>query len=259
MKWVYYPVLLRLFAVLVTKSFNSWNLLGSPVHEISQASVLEWAVISFSKGIFPNQGSNLCLLHWQADSWPLSCQESPIFPVVVVQFLSHVQLFATPWTAARQSSLSFTVPWSLFSLTCIEFVMASNHLNFFSLFSSCPQSFPASGTFPVSRLFTSVGWSIGASASASVLPINIQGWFPLGLAGLIFFLQSRGLSPPPQFESISFPVLSLLYGPTLRSVQTTGKKCSFDYTDICWQSNISAFLIHCLGLTYLFFQGASIF
>ena len=61
-----------------------------------------------------------------------------------------------------------------------------------SLFSTCPQSFPASGSFPVSQLFTSGGRSIRGSTLASVLPINIQGWFPLGLTGLI--LQSKGLS-----------------------------------------------------------------
>ena len=60
-------------------------------------------------------------------------------------------------------------------------------------FSSCPQSFPASGSFPVNRLFPSVGQNIGASALASVLPMNIQGWFPLGLIGLISLL-SKGLS-----------------------------------------------------------------
>ena len=60
-------------------------------------------------------------------------------------------------------------------------------------FSSCPQSFPASGSFPMSRLFTSGGQSIGVSASASGLPMNIQGWFPLGLASLISLL-SKGLS-----------------------------------------------------------------
>ena len=60
-------------------------------------------------------------------------------------------------------------------------------------FSSCLQSFPASGSFPMSRLFSSGGQSIGASASASVLPMNIQEWFPLGLTGLIS-LQSKGLS-----------------------------------------------------------------
>ena len=59
-------------------------------------------------------------------------------------------------------------------------------------FSSCPQSFPASGSFPVSQLFASGGQSIAVSASTSVLPMNIQGWFPLGLTGLIS-LQSKGL------------------------------------------------------------------
>ena len=62
-----------------------------------------------------------------------------------------------------------------------------------TLFSSCLQSFPASGSFPVSQLFTPGGQSIGASASASVLPVNIQSWFPLGLTGLISLL-SKGLS-----------------------------------------------------------------
>ena len=58
-------------------------------------------------------------------------------------------------------------------------------------FSSCPQSFPASGSYPMSQLFASGGQSIGASASASVLPMNIQGWFPLGLTGLSSLLTNR--------------------------------------------------------------------
>ena len=62
-----------------------------------------------------------------------------------------------------------------------------------ALFSSCPQSFPASGSFPMSQFFASGGQSIGASASASALPMNVQGWFPLGWTGWIY-LQSRGLS-----------------------------------------------------------------
>ena len=67
-------------------------------------------------------------------------------------------------------------------------------------FSSCLQSLPASGSFPVSVLFTSGGQSIGVSALASVLPINIQGWLPLGLTDLIF-LQSKGLKSPLQHHS----------------------------------------------------------
>ena len=98
-------------------------------------------------------------------------------------------------------------------------------------FSSCPQSFPASGSFPVSQLFTSGGHSIGASASASGLPMNIQYWFPLGWTGWIS-LQFSGpseFSPAPQFESISSLGLSLLYGPALTSVHDYWKNHSFDY------------------------------
>ena len=108
-------------------------------------------------------------------------------------------------------------------------------------FSSCPQSFPASGSFPMSRLFTSGGQSIGASAS--VLPMNIQGWFPLRLTGLISLL-SKGLSsvsPTWQFESTNSSLLSLLYGPTLTSIHDYWKNHSFDYVDICQQSDVFAF------------------
>ena len=114
-------------------------------------------------------------------------------------------------------------------------------------FSSCPQSFPASGSFPMSWLVTSGGQSIGTSASASVLPKNIQGWFPLGLTGLIS-LQSKGLSrvsqessPAPQFESISSLVLSILYGPTITPVHDSWKNHSFDCVYLCQQSDASVF------------------
>ena len=73
-------------------------------------------------------------------------------------------------------------------------------------FFSCPQLFPESGFFPISWLFASGGQSIGASALASVLPMNIQNWFPLGWTGLISFLSkelSKESSSAPQFESIS--------------------------------------------------------
>ena len=104
-----------------------------------------------------------------------------------VQLLSPLRLFVTPWTAAHQASLSITNSWSLLKFMSIELVMPSNHLiPFFSRL----QSFPASGFFPVSQFFTSGGQSIGASASTLVLPMNIQGEFPLGLISL----QSKGLS-----------------------------------------------------------------
>ena len=113
--------------------------------------------------------------------------------VAVGQSLSFVQLFATPWTVAHQASLFFTISWSLLKVMSFESVMPSNHLILSSPFSSCPQSFPASGSFPMSWPFASGGQSTGVSASASVFPINIQGQLPLGLTGLIS-LQSKGLS-----------------------------------------------------------------
>ena len=113
--------------------------------------------------------------------------------VIVVRSLSRVQLLATPQTAARQASLSFTISQSLLKLMSIQSVMPSTRLILCHPFSSCPHSFPQSESFPVSCLFESGGQSIGASASASVLPMNTQDWSPLGRTGWIS-LQSNGLS-----------------------------------------------------------------
>ena len=82
-------------------------------------------------------------------------------------------------------------------------------------FSSCPQSFPVSGSFPMNPLFASDGQSIGASASVSVLPMNIQGWLVWSPCSLV---DSQGSSSAPQFESISSSMFCLLYGPTLTSI-----------------------------------------
>ena len=109
--------------------------------------------------------------------------------VFVVQLLSHVQLFATPWAAARQASLSFTIFQSLLRFTSIELVKLSNHLILCRPLLHLLQSFPALGSLPTSWLFASGGQSIGVSAS--VLPMNIQGWSPLGLTGLISLLSRR--------------------------------------------------------------------
>ena len=110
-----------------------------------------------------------------------------------VQPLSHVRLFATPWIAARQASLSITNSQSSLRFTSIESGIPSSHLILCRPFSSCPQSLPASGSFPMSQLFAWGGQSIGVSDSASVLPMNTQDWSPLGWTGWIYF-QSKGLS-----------------------------------------------------------------
>jgi len=92
-------------------------------------------------------------------------------------------------------------------------------------FSSCLQSFPASGSFQMSQLFASGGQSIGVSASTSVLPMNIQDWLFLGWTGWIS-LQSKGQesSPTPQFKSINSLALSFLYSPTLTSIHDCNLK-----------------------------------
>ena len=110
-------------------------------------------------------------------------------------------------------------------------------------FSSCLQSFPASGFFPINQFFASGGQSIGVSASASVLPISIQGWFPLGLTSWIS-LQSNGHSRVFSSTTVwrhQFFALSLFYCPALTSIQDYWKNHNFDYMDLCQQSNLLAF------------------
>jgi len=110
-----------------------------------------------------------------------------------VQSLSQVQPFATPWTAARQASLSITNSRSLLKLMSIESVMPSNHLILCHLLVLLPSIFPSIRVSPVSQFFTSRGQTTGVSISASVFPKNIQDWFPLGWTGWTS-LQSKGLS-----------------------------------------------------------------
>ena len=109
-----------------------------------------------------------------------------------VQF-SHVQLFATWWTAAHQASLSITNSWDPPKFMSIELwchpIISSSAIPF----SSCPQSFPASGSSPMSQLFAWGGQSIGLSASTTVLPMNTQDWSPLEWTGWLS-LQAKGLS-----------------------------------------------------------------
>ena len=142
--------------------------------------------------------------HWKRRKWWRNWQYEHYFSSV--QLLSRVWLFATPRTAAPQASLSITNSRSLPKLMSVELVMPSIITYSVVPFSSCPQSFPASGSFPISQFFASGGQSIGISASASVLPINIQDWSPLGWAGWIS-LQSKGLSSLLQHHSSKASIL----------------------------------------------------
>ena len=113
-----------------------------------------------------------------------------------LQIFSSVQSCPTlcdPWTAACEASLSITNSQSLLKLMSIEFVMPSSHLILCRPHLLLPSVFPTIRVFEMSHFFTSGGQSIGASASTSVLPMNIQDWFPLGWTGWIS-LQSKGLS-----------------------------------------------------------------
>ena len=110
-----------------------------------------------------------------------------------VQLLNRVQIFVTLWTAASQAFLSFTASWSLLEFMSAELVRLCNHLIICGSLLPLPSIFPSSGSFQVYQLFASGGQSIGASASASVLPMKIQSWFPLKMSGLSSLL-SKGLS-----------------------------------------------------------------
>jgi len=160
-----------------------------------------------------------------------------------VQLLSGVRLFATPWNAAARLPCLSPTP-GVYSNSCplsrwCHPTISSSVV----LFASRLQSFPASGSFPMSQLFASGGQSIGVSASASVLPMNIRGWFPLGLTALIF-LQSKGLSrvfSNTTAQKHQFFCTQPLYGPTVTLIHDYWKNYRFDYTDLCWQSKVSTF------------------
>ena len=137
-------------------------------------------------------------------------------------------------------SLSFTISHSLLRFLSIESVIVSNHLILCRLL-PLPSVFPSIRCFTVSCLLASGGPSIGASASASVLPMNIQGWFPLDLTGLIS-LQSKGLSRVLSSTTIwKHQVLDAQPFLWSNSHIYTRKNHSFDCTDLCQQSDIFAF------------------
>ena len=145
----------------------------------------------------------------------------------------HARLPCPPPTPGAYSN---SCPWSWWC----HLTMSSSVVPF----SSCLQSFPVSGSFPVCQFFTSGGQNIGVSASASVLPMTIQNWFPLGWTGWIS-LQSKGLSRVFSNTTVQrhqfFGTQLSLYGPALISIHDYWKNHSFDQMDLCWQSNVSAF------------------
>ena len=138
----------------------------------------------------------------------------------------------TPWTATCQASLSITNSWSLLKLSSIESEMPSNHLILCQpiLLPSIFPSMKKVWSVPMSQFFASGGQSIGISASASVLPMNIQDWFPFGWTGWspCSLRDSQESSPTSQFKSTNSSALSFLHSPTLLSKHDYWKNHSFD-------------------------------
>ena len=147
-----------------------------------------------------------------------------------VQLLSRVWLFVTLWTVARQVSLSITNSWSLLKLMSIKSLTPSTISSSIIPFFSCSQSFLESRSFRVSQFFSSGGQSVGVSALVSVLPMNIQEWFPLGWTNWIS-LQSKGLLRVFSNNTVqkhNSSMLSFLYSPTLTSIHDYWKNHSLD-------------------------------
>ena len=158
-----------------------------------------------------------------ARTMPLS---SFVFNFTVVQSLSRVQFPVTLWAAACQASLSFTISKSLLKLMSTQSVMLSNHLIPWLPLLMLLSVFPSIRVF-FHELVLRISWpDIGASALASILPVNIQDWSHLGLIGLIS-LQFKGLSrifSSTTVQKHQYFVLSLLYGPQLsHPYMITGK------------------------------------
>ena len=198
---------------------------GSSVHGILQARILEWVSLSFSRGASPprDQTSVSCIadalqpgkqrLGKDANnSTSLRVLLQSLNKIIYVSTVQHLAIerlntcsitkscltLPPPGTAAHQASLSFTISQSLLKLMSIEPMMPSNHLILCHPLFLLPSIFPAPESFAMTRLFASGVQNIGASASASVLPVNIQGWFPLGWTGLIS-LQFKGLKGKVQW------------------------------------------------------------
>ena len=164
-------------------------------------------------------------------------------PIVTDSLQTHGLQHARP-------PLSFTIYQSLLKIMSIASVMPSSYLSSSNALFFCPQSFPASGTFPLSHLYASDDWNTGASASACVLPVNILvdlpwDWLICSPCCLRDFQES---SLAPQFAGISSLVFCLLYSPALTTICNHWEAHSLDYMDLCWQSYV-CFSTHYLGFS----------
>ena len=159
-----------------------------------------------------------------------------------VQLFSRVQLFVTPWTAARQASLSITNSQSLLKLMSIESVMPSNHLILCHplLLPSISPSIRVFSNDSVLRIRWPKYWSFSFSISPSNEYLGRIS-FRIDFFDLLAVQGTLKSSPTKQFKSINSSPLSFLSSPTLTSIHDYWKNDSFEWTDLCWQSNVSTF------------------
>ena len=157
-----------------------------------------------------------------------------------VQLLSYVQLFATPWIAACQASLSISNSWTLLKLMSIQSPSVAP-------FSSHPQFSPETESFSISQLFTLSGQSIGTSTSTSVLQMSIQAWYIRIDWSPCCPRDSQEFSWESQFKSISYSAFILLYGPTVTSIHDCWKNHRFEYMGLYQQNDVSVICCLCLS------------
>ena len=209
------------FLSLISLEIKSEGHTGSSLAGSSHSKILPLTPTHFS----PLSHMSLCVLR-------LCCSVTKLCLTLWPHGLQHAR-FPYPSLSLRVCSNSCPLSWwHYLTISSSAFLL-----------SFCLQFLPASRSLQVSWLFTSGAQNIGDSVSASVLPMNIQGWFPLGLTGLISFSSrdSQESSLAPRFKSINSLALSLLYDPTLTSIHDYWKNHSFDCMSLCWQSDVSAF------------------
>ena len=210
--------------------YISWH----PHQQLLSDSILTWVWTGFS---------------FSEKQWESTNEAENLFiMLIVVQLPNYVWIFVTTYSATCKSYLFFTIPQSLLKLISIELVMPPNHLILCHPFSFFLQSLSASGSFPISQVFTSGGQSIRVSTSASVLPMNIQDWFfsridwldLLVVQGTLKSLLQHHCSKP------SILWLSAFFMATLTSIHDYWEKQNktkhrFNYTDLCQQGDVSTF------------------
>ena len=213
---------------------------GASVLGVFQLRILEWVAMSSSReSSLPRNLTHISCVFGSAGGFsPAEPSGKPPFYTLLLLSCRPVMSdsLQPPCTGAHQASLSPSLGVNPSSCSlhqwCCPAISSSD-----TLFSFCPRSFPASGIFPISHLFASDDQNTGASVSASVLPVNIQGWSPLKLTSSISLLFNRlsGVFSSTTVQRHNSSVFWLLYSPALTTIHDHWEDHSLDYPDFCWQ------------------------